>query len=790
MTQLTKPIRRYLPVLLGVVMVGWFLAESLKTERSLPSDRTAVASAAAVNRKDGPAGGIKLDALPEVTHGPERRTLFTSAHVGDTTALDAALPAPSRAVRYGRVNRALFSGKPSPFWQPPGEGRIELPLPDGGRWVVVIEGSEMLGPDRFVSVGRIDGRPLSRALLAWNGGFLHASVEDPVLGVLVLRAATEELSQVYLVDPALVAPCGGERRPARAAGPHSVAPEAVPPSAAVENPQRAEVHVLMVYTQAVLTTLSGAARTAALQSAFDLAIAKVNATLEASLVSARLQLVGIAETAYDEDASTSSKVQDDALTALYRTDDGRMDEIHAVRDAVGADLVCLTLGRRDSGTSGLSFLLDEPHSNVNAEFAFTVVQYSLMAGTNVLAHELGHLFGCAHDRENALSGAGAYSFSYGYRFFGADGRQYRDIMSYAPGIELGYFSNPDVIVPAPVNMPIGIPAGRPGEANSALTIERNAFAAAVFRLQTQRPAGAGLLINVATRAFVGTDDEVLIGGFVVDGAGPMDLLVRATGPALAAFGVGNTLADPVLRLYAGGTVVAENDNWMQRMGPAGALAAGDVAAAAARVRAFPLAAGSADAAVLVTLPPGAYSAVMEGARGTTGFGLIEAYDAGGDGTRILGLATRGFADRTGKEMYGGFVVRGDAGTTKRVLIRVLGPSLARAPFNMAGALDDPEMEVRNAAGETLVYNDDWSTGAEGGASAENDFKPLVRTYGEKWIFATGHAPRNRREPCVLVDLPPGAYTVIVRPFELRSSNPALDQPARPGVGVVEVYEIR
>jgi hypothetical protein len=123
------------------------------------------------------------------------------------------------------------------------------------------------------------------------------------------------------------------------------------------------------------------------------------------------------------------------------------------------------------------------------------------------------------------------------------------------------------------------------------------------------------------------------------------------------------------------------------------------------------------------------------------------------------------------------------------LLRVLGPSLARPPFEMSGVLDDPEMELRNAAGAVLVRNDDWSTGAMGGASAENDFRPLVATHGEKRIFATGHAPGNRREPCVMVDLYPGSYTVVVRPFELVDPDPSLNQPAKPGVGVIEVYEV-
>ncbi|MSU48619.1 MAG: hypothetical protein EXS37_05905 [Opitutus sp.] len=728
----------------------------------------------------------------------EFRALFTYARPPNAAALDAALPAPTREFHYVRVNTALILGKQSPFWQQPGAGRIELPLPDGTAISIVIDGSELLGPDRFTSVGRLEGRPQSRAVFAWHAGFLHASIADPLLGNFALRAATEEFSQFYKIDPALVLPCGGERRPRMEGAVSAVGSDSGPTfaralsAAAVENPQRAEVHVMMAYTRSVLPTLVGAARVAALQSAFDLAIATTNVAFEASLITARVKLVRLIEIFYDEDLSSSAKVLDDALTALYKTADGKMDELHAARDESGADIVCLALNRRDATISGLSFLLDErdePESLENSRFAFSVVQYSEVAGTNTVTHELGHVFGCAHDRENARSGQGAYPYSYGYRFFGADGRLYHDIMSYSPGTELGFFSNPDVIVPSPVNAPIGIAAGRPGESNTALTIEQNAFATAMFRLQTQTAPGAGTLLNVATRAFVGTGDQVLIGGFVIQGPQPKELLIRAAGPALAAFGVSRALGDPIVRIFSGGTLTAENDNWSLPIGAGRPATPVAIAAAAARINAFPFVAGSADAAILITLPPGAYSAVMEGARGTTGFGLIEAYEVGQDAGRIVALATRGYADRSGKEMYAGFVVQGVPGTTKRLLVRVLGPTLGRSPFNLPEVLDDPEMEIRNAAGDTVIRSDDWTTTPEIGGTPETDFTPEVEVYRAKQIFATGHAPGNRREPCVLVDLPPGTYHVVVRPFERRDPNPNLDQPAKPGLGVVEVYEI-
>jgi hypothetical protein len=169
---------------------------------------------------------------------------------------------------------------------------------------------------------------------------------------------------------------------------------------------------------------------------------------------------------------------------------------------------------------------------------------------------------------------------------------------------------------------------------------------------------------------------------------------------------------------------------------------------------------------------------------------MEVYDIeAGGADRVVNLATRGYADNAGKEMVGGFVVRGAPGATKRILVRVLGPSLARAPFGLTGVLHDPLLQVRDAAGELLVESDDWSSDAAGGASEENDFRPAVVTRREREITATGLAPGNRREPCVLLDLPPGSYTVTVKPFERRSTDPREDQPAVPGVGIIEVYEI-
>lgn len=123
--------------------------------------------------------------------------------------------------------------------------------------------------------------------------------------------------------------------------------------------------------------------------------------------------------------------------------------------------------------------------------------------------------------------------------------------------------------------------------------------------------------NLSARTRVGIGGDILIAGFALAGSTAKTLLIRAIGPSLASFGVSGFLADPQLEVYRGTNSVAENDNW-----PGSA----DIQSAAASVGAFFLPIGSKDAALIVTLPAGAYSAQVRGANGTTGVALIEVYE--------------------------------------------------------------------------------------------------------------------------------------------------------------------
>jgi hypothetical protein len=127
------------------------------------------------------------------------------------------------------------------------------------------------------------------------------------------------------------------------------------------------------------------------------------------------------------------------------------------------------------------------------------------------------------------------------------------------------------------------------------------------------------LINASALAYVGTGDDALIPGFVIDGEGTVRILVRAVGPGLAPFGVTNALPDPTLALYRDATVIGVNNDWGASANPS------DITAAAASVGAFALPKNSFDAALLVTLPAGAYSAIVSGVGGATGPALVEIY---------------------------------------------------------------------------------------------------------------------------------------------------------------------
>ncbi len=250
------------------------------------------------------------------------------------------------------------------------------------------------------------------------------------------------------------------------------------------------------------------------------------------------------------------------------------------------------------------------------------------------------------------------------------------------------------------------------------------------------------LANIATRMQVLTGNDVLIGGFIIGGSQPKTVVVRARGPSLIPFGVANALSNPTMQLFSGQTVIASNDDF----GTAANLAALN-ASGFAPSNAF-------ESAILATLAPGAYTAVVSGVGGLTGVGIIEVFEVDRPEAPLANISTRGQVLTGGDVMIGGFIIQGDAPQT--VIIRARGPSLV--PFGIANALMDPVLQLLN--GQTLVEtNDDWQAG------------PAAAT-----IQAAGFAPGDPRESVIRITLPPGAYTAIVT-----------GKNGTTGVGIVEVF---
>ena len=274
-----------------------------------------------------------------------------------------------------------------------------------------------------------------------------------------------------------------------------------------------------------------------------------------------------------------------------------------------------------------------------------------------------------------------------------------------------------------------------------LTVGSSSFA-------TVPPAGAAL--NISTRLPVGTDQSVLIGGFIIQGPTPKTVILRAIGPSLPLAGA---LQDPVLELHDGtGATIATNDNWRSTQ-IGGLLTSGQSVDIQASLVA-PL--NDAESAITVTLSPGAYTAVVRGANNTTGIAVVEGYDLDADkSSKLANISTRGFVQTGDNVMIGGFIWGGGTGAS-RVVVRGIGPSLSA--FGITNPLLDPMLELHNANGAIIDSNDDWRT-------------------NQAVIQSTGLQPTNDAESAILVtNLAPGGYTAV-----LQGKNGGT------GVGVVEVY---
>ncbi|MGH8017611.1 MAG: DUF1800 family protein [Opitutaceae bacterium] len=260
------------------------------------------------------------------------------------------------------------------------------------------------------------------------------------------------------------------------------------------------------------------------------------------------------------------------------------------------------------------------------------------------------------------------------------------------------------------------------------------------------------LVNLSARARVGTAADVVIAGFVV--AESELVLVRAVGPGLAIHGVPGLLEDPILTIYdAENKVIATNDNWI----PADA-------AVFVQLGAFSLTPGSKDAAIVLPLTPGAYTAVASGAGGTTGIALVEVYDASGDtGSRLVNLSARAQVGTGADILIPGLVISAGA-SPRRLLIRAWGPALAEL---VHGSLADPQLTLIDSAGAAVAFNNNWASD-----------EPHVLTPAFIAAGAPPFSPPESKDAAVVRDIPGGLYTIQVAGVGDTS-----------GVALVEVFDL-
>jgi hypothetical protein len=238
-------------------------------------------------------------------------------------------------------------------------------------------------------------------------------------------------------------------------------------------------------------------------------------------------------------------------------------------------------------------------------------------------------------------------------------------------------------------------------------------------------------------------DGVMIGGFIISGDAPKKVIIRAIGPSLVRAGVKGALMDPILELHASdGTLIASNDNWESNSTEVAATGVSPI--------------DNRESAIVSTLAPGAYTAVVRGANDTSGEALVELYDLSRETSQIANISTRAEIDGNEHPLIGGFIVGADS--TSKLLIRALGPSLATSSFS--SVLSNPTLSLYNSDGSILYQNDDWRSGQN------------------QEVLDSGLAPANDKEAAIIASLSAGNYTAVVNGVSGGS-----------GVGLVEIYNL-
>ena len=255
----------------------------------------------------------------------------------------------------------------------------------------------------------------------------------------------------------------------------------------------------------------------------------------------------------------------------------------------------------------------------------------------------------------------------------------------------------------------------------------------------------GKLLNIATRMRVQAGDNVIIGGFIITGNDPKKVIIRGIGPSLAQFFTG-TLANPRLELVQGNTSLATNDDWKTSQAEIEATGIPPT--------------NDLESAIVQTLAPGAYTAILRGTGTDTGIGVVEVYDLNqAANSKLANIATRGFVETGNNVMIGGLIAGPTGASSIKVVVRAIGPTLAN--FGIVGALQDPTLELVTASGTVIRANNNW----------QDSQKTEIESFNL--------GPGDIRESALVETIAPGNYTAIVRGVGDTT-----------GVALVEVYNVQ
>jgi hypothetical protein len=237
----------------------------------------------------------------------------------------------------------------------------------------------------------------------------------------------------------------------------------------------------------------------------------------------------------------------------------------------------------------------------------------------------------------------------------------------------------------------------------------------------------------------------LIAGFVISENQAKKVIVRALGPTLSTLGVSGALADPTMTIVnSSNVVVASNDNWrdtqQSEIAASGYAPPNDL-----------------ESAIIATLPPGSYTAVVTGKNGGTGIGLVDLYQLDASTSIFQNLSTRGLVGSGNNVLIGGLII--GSGEPPVIVLRAIGPTLSS--FGITQPLQDPTLELRDANGALIAFNNDWA-----------DNTPTA-------VKATLLKPSDSRESAIVASLASGNYTAIVR-----------GKNGTTGVALVEAYRLR